>query len=205
MLKSNCFIDTSCKVGDIAYFGIHDLAKKYREIGHLPTLKLFDIFDKKGEIVKIDPISQTATLVLEKTPFYFGYRKLDSDLCATRKYLKKDNRLEIKLPISYLEAMTSIMEDDAIPVFLVIDGNTKYQKNLMKALRNKELQRINKMMANEPPATRHYDHLEGDNFSFDDIDDLKEEQIKENFDPGITSKSRKWKYFISRKKYNYYP
>lgn len=203
MSKNGYFIDTPCKIGDIVYFGIHDLARIYRDTGSLPTLKLFDVFEKKGEITKVDPVGQTVSLVLQKTPFYFGYRKLDSELCGTKKYLKKDDKLEIKLPISNLECMTSIMEDDTIPVFLVIDGNTKYQKRLMRALRNKELDRIKKLNIPDLPVTRHYDNFEGENLSFDDVDDLNE-NITEGFDPSLISKSRKWKYFNSNKNYKYY-
>lgn len=202
-VKSNAFIEPSCQKGDLVYFGIHDLSKYYRENGSLPSLSLFDIFDKKGEIVHVDPVSQRATLILEKTPFYFGYRKIESDRDKEKRYMRKDGKIEIKIPIVNLENMSSIMNDDSIPVYLVIDGNTKYQKNLMKALRRKELERI--QIINQPslPITRHYDNFEGENFSFDDIDDL-DQMCYENFDPNINSKSRKWKYFNSNKKYKYY-
>jgi hypothetical protein len=200
MPQFNSFIDTSCKIGDLAYFGIHDLSKNYRENGFLPTLKLFDIFDKKGEISKIDPVGRTVTLILNKSPFYYGYRKLDSDLNGTKKYMFKNGKVELKIPISSLELMTSIMEDDSIPVFLVIDGNTKYQKNLMRALRNKEIERVKNKNITPQPCTRHYDQFEGDNFSFDDVDEI----CTEGFNPCLTSKLHKWKYFTADKRYKYY-
>ena len=193
------FIKMPCDIGDFVYFGIHDLARNYREKGCLPTLSLYDIFDKKGEIIKIDPVGQTATLLLEKTPFSYGYRKLDASLQdGSKKYLRKDGKIEFKIPVENLKSIVSIMEDDVIPVHLVIDGDTKYQKKLMMALRRKEIERIKKGQQADLPATRHYDDFEGEDFTFED-----EDEINESFVENI-NKFKKWKYYSDNKKYKRY-
>jgi len=134
--------------GDIVYFGIHDLSKIYRDQGFLEKLNLFNVFDKKGEIIDLNPINQTITIKLEKSPFEYGYRKLSKCL--------KNNKIIV--PANDLINITYMIEDEIMPVYLLIDGSTKYQKNLIKAIRRRELEKNKEI---HQPKTRHYDDFDG--------------------------------------------
>jgi hypothetical protein len=198
---NNTFVNLPHKKGDLAYFGIHDLSRRYRENGCLPSLSLFDIFDKKGEIVDLDPVNQTIILSLDKPPFNYGYRKIESERDKERRYMRDDGKIELKIPIYNLQNITHIMDDDTIPIWLVIDGNTNYQKELIKAIRRKE--RVKSELENlpQPPTTRHYDGFEGDELCIEEPEEL---QVA-HFDPSILSKTRVWKQFKENNHYRYYP
>lgn len=186
----------SQKEGEIVYFGIHDLSKYYREHKKLPELDLYDIFEKKGEIVKIDPIKHEAIIEVKKTPFQYGYRKLE--------YKNKNQNIEIKLPLHYLQDITHLTDGDIV-VYLVIDGNTKYQKKLINAIRKNE---IIKSKFKDLPKTRHYDNYEGGEYYINDDEEENEEHEEmhvAHFDPGILSKGHNWKMFTETKRYDYFP
>jgi hypothetical protein len=196
--SNNIFTSLPHNKGDLVYFGIHDLSKGYRANGQLPTLSLFDIFDKKGEITNVDPIRQTISLSTDKPPFNYGYRKLETD--KTKRFMRDDGKIEIKIPAYNLQNITHIMEDDTIPVWLVIDGNTNYQKELMKAIRRNEIKRIEKENLPQQPVTRHYDQFDGDELCIENTDNSLC-----SFDPSITSKTRVWKQFQKTARYRSYP
>lgn len=154
--------DMAQNKGDVVYFGIHDLSKKYRDQGFLEKLNLFNVFNKKGNIIDLNKINQTITIKLEKSPFEYGYRKLS-------KFLKNN---KIVVPASDLIDITYMIEDEIIPVYLLIDGSTKYQKNLIKAIRRKELEKSNQPIQ---PKTRHYDEFDGC------VVDIESENLPYNF------------------------
>lgn len=195
---SNKFFEMPFSKGDIVYFGIHDLSKKYRENNCLPNLSLYDVFNKKGEISSLDPISQMLIVSLEESPFNLGYRRLN----ACQNYNSK--KLQVKIPSSYLQNITHIMEDDSINVYLIIDGETKYQNKLLKYLRKREIDKL-KNSDHKQFATRHYDEFEGDDFYLDDSEDFKNENTSYfNYNPNLLSKQRGWKYFKDNKVYKSY-
>lgn len=184
--------------GDIVYFGIHDLSKYYRENQKLPYLELYDIFAKKGEILSIDTAKHEVVIAVDKSPFQFGYRKIDSN------NKQKNNKIEIKIPLHYLQDITHLTDGD-LKIYLVIDGNTKYQKKLIDAIRRKE---IKKSKQKPSPKTRHYDDNEGEDFCVDDDEDeelSREEMHVAHFNPSILSKSHSWKIFNETKSYKYFP
>lgn len=198
--NTNCLINIPQKKGDVVYFGIHDLSKYYRHNNSLPKLSLYDVFEKKGEIIEVNPSKHEVTISMDKTPFQFGYRKIESDKEKNKRFMSKENKIQIKIPIHYLQDITSLTEDD-VPVYLVIDGNTKYQKNLINAIRRREEKRNQEK---DLPKTRHYDDYEGNDFTIEDEEEDKEEMYVAHFDPSILSKSRNWKMFTETKRYRYY-
>jgi hypothetical protein len=201
--------------GDIVYFGIHDLSKYYRENKKLPDLNLYDIFEKKGEIIDVDPANQQVKISMNKTPFQYGYRKLENEKDKMRRYMRADDKIEIKIPTSSLQDISHLIDAEGLPVYLVIDGNTKYQKSLIQAIRKGEIKKANQPKS---PSTRHYDKYDGGDFTLEDEDDDKydssdftlEDDDKEethvaHFDPSISSKSRNWRMFTETRRYEYYP
>jgi hypothetical protein len=200
---SGSFLDIPQKVGDIVYFGIHNLSKYYRENNKLPKIDLYEIFSKKGEISKIDPAGSSVTISMDCVPREYGYRKLENGSCNSRKYMSAGSlsKFSIKVPISYLTDISHMLDGD-ISIFLIIDGETNYQKKLLKIIKNKEINKSKNKTFN--PLTRNYDPYEGENLHIKDLDEKEEELHLCNFDPSFLSHSRGWSRFSKDKKYNYY-
>ncbi len=229
--SSDPFTTLQQKQGDIVYFGVHDLAKQYKQSNSLPMMSMDTIGEKKGEITDADPVDQVVSVAVTKAPFHYGYRKLEGKKEKMRRYMREDGQMEVQISVSNLIDISHLVSDSNSKVWLVIDGNTSYQKNLMREIRKKEVDRANNSPVidydddqdepqddqdNSPshPPTRHYDDYEGEEFSLEDDED--EEDKKEDdddkdymhlahFDPTMTSKSRGWKHFNETHRYSYYP
>ena len=200
----NVFAKVPQEKGDIVYFGIHDISRYYREHDKLPDLNLYDVFEKKGEIIEVDPVSEIVKISMNKTPFQYGYRRLENEKDKMRRYMIADDKIEITIPISNLQDISHLFEGNDVPVYLVIDGNNKYQKSLIKEIRKNEVKKSNQI---KMPFTRHYEKYDGGEFAIEDDEEEKEEKEEmhiAHFDPSIMSNSRGWKIFTESKVYKYY-
>lgn len=181
--NSNLFVKLNQEEGDIIYFGIHDLYKIYRDRGCLPILSLQEIDDKKGEIVSVNIVDQIVRASIKKSPFNYGYRKLSVVKNKMRRYMRADGNMEVKIPASDLQDISHLIKDaQGAKIWLAIDTNTKYQKNLIRDIRKRE-------MKNSSPTE----------------DDKSKDCVQvDSFDPRITSKTYGWKMFNETKVYEYY-
>jgi hypothetical protein len=197
--SADAFTSLDQKQGDIVYFGVHDLSKKYKQDGKLPEINLNDISGKKGEIIDADPIDQVVKVSVSKAPFHYGYRKLENEKDKMKRFMNADGQMEVKISVDNLKDISHLVNSDGPKIWLVIDGNTTYQKNLMREIRRKEMEKSN----NEPtsPATRHYDN--------DDDLSIEEPEVDymhvAHFNPTITGKGYGMKYFNENKHYKSYP
>lgn len=200
--KRDPFTTLQQEKGDIVYFGIHDLARQYKQNGSLPVLNMNKIEDKKGVITDADPIDQVVDVAVSKAPFHYGYRKLENDKDKSKRFMRDDGQMEVKISVSNLQDISHLVEDLEGKVWLVIDGNTTYQKGLMREIRRKEVERAHASEEPSHPKTRHYDDYEGEEFSVDEPeDDDVDYMYVAHFDPNITSKGFGWKHFNETRNY----
>lgn len=193
------------KQGDIVYFGVHDLAKQHKQNGSLPMMTMEVIGRKQGEITDADPVDQVVKVSVDKAPFHYGYRKLEKDKDKMRRFMSEDGHLEVRISVSNLIDISHLVDGEE-KVWLVIDGSTKYQNNLMREIRRKEVARANAAPApeeSEYPKTRHYDDYEGEELSVEDEDEVDYMHVA-HFDP-TSNNGKVWKHFNETKRYSYYP
>ncbi len=137
------FIHLPQQQGDFVYFGVHDLARQYKENGTLNKLNIDYLMKKIGQCVNADHVEQTVKVYCEKDPFHFGYHKLeDSKARKDRKSKMDDDIHEVDLPVSSLQNITHMFNKEELgkhKIWLVIDGQAKFQKDLMKEIRKKEI------------------------------------------------------------------
>lgn len=149
----NPFVTLQQKAGDIAYFGVHDLSKYYKQNGRLPDLDPGMLQMKAGEVVNADPIEQTITIATNRAPFHYGYHKLEDEKARTNRKTDDQGRMMVKIPVTHLQNISHMMngvEDGNI--WLVVDGNTKYQQGLMKEIRRKEIERAHGGQPQQPQS-----------------------------------------------------
>ncbi len=225
------FITLHQKSGDLVYFGIHDLAKSYRENNVLPELNQQEIADKLGQIVDADPVDQTVTVQTHQAPWHYGYKKLeDKRTRDKRKQMSQDpsEQAQVKIPVKSLMPITHMMKGSQSNLWLVIDASTKYQEGLIREIRKKEFERaqgIPQQVANTPmnqPVNQQHvavDQNTKDRFLMQGRNIMHNPQFKpempmmpmninnefEGFDPTILSYDRYWKIHNDTKKYRYYP
>ncbi len=135
---ANPFTAVSQQKGDTLYFGIHDLAKKYRDHELMPKISQEDLSGKCGEVLSVCPVNQSITVAVDQSPFHLGYRKLHASRKKRRKYMRVDGKAEITLSNANLINISDIVDGAKAPVWLVVDGDAKYQKRLLKAIRKGE-------------------------------------------------------------------
>lgn len=138
------FISLQQKQGDFVYFGVHDLARQYKETGSLPKLDVDTLMKKIGQCVDADHVEQTVKVYCEQDPFHFGYHKLETaDDRKKRRSKMEDGTHEVDLPVSSLQDITHMFggkeEVGEHKIWLVIDGQSKFQQNLMREIRKKEV------------------------------------------------------------------
>lgn len=190
--KCDPFVTLQQKQGDVVYFGIHDLSKAYKKYGALPKLNLSDIQQKQGEIIDADPVDQAVKVAVEKAPYHYGYRKLEGEKEKMRRYMRDDGKMEVKIQVSNLQEISHLVGDGNSTVWLVIDGNTKYQKDLMREIRRKEVERANSQKDME-------------DFSVTEPEEDIEYMHVAHFNPSLVGKNGGWKYFTENRRYDYYP
>jgi len=161
---NNPFVSMQQNQGDLVYFGVHDLANFYKENGHLPNLTAGQISNKLGKITNADHVNQTVRIITHQEPYKFGYRKLettkDRELRKRMMHKTGNNFTEFNIPITYLQNISHMLTDQQMlnggKLWLVVDGNTKFQQNLMKEIRKKELSKDSLLQ----PETSPQDHIE---------------------------------------------
>lgn len=141
---NDSFVDVPQKKGDFVYFGIHDLSKQYREEQQLPKINPDNLMKKIGQCVNADGVDRTITVYCEKDPFHFGYHKLEDAESRKKRHSKmEDSTHELTLPISSLIDITHLLEDNydigENKIWLVIDSKSKFQQDLIKEIRKKEI------------------------------------------------------------------
>lgn len=204
------FLHSQQKQGDFVYFGVHEISKSYREKGSLPTLDADTVMKKAGQIVDNDHVNQTVKVYMPEDPFHYGYHKLETPDARKKrkKKLDDDGVHEISLPASTLQNITHMLDKTTSlgdnKLWLVIDGNTKFQQELMKEIRKKEVGKRSSV-----PQNRHYDDWkpsdeeepEGD----DQIDVDDDEDTFEIQDECYNPFNRYFKRYSDVKRYGYYP
>jgi hypothetical protein len=137
----NPFTSLLQQQGDPVYFGVHDLSKFYRGNGTLPKLDIGQISPKSGVVVNADPIDQLITVAVKHKPYDLGYHKLEGQKKSNVN--PESGMYEIQIPVKSLEKVTHLFGDgeESRSIWLVVDGNTKYQNNLMRAIRKKEIEK----------------------------------------------------------------
>ena len=206
--ESDPFISLQQKQGDFVYFGVHDLARQYKESGSLPKLDVDTLMKKIGQCVDADHVEQTVKVYCEQDPFHFGYHKLETpDARKKRRSKMDDDTHEVDLPVSSLQDITHMLADKGQlgdhKIWLVIDGHSKFQQNLMREIRKKEVSK-----RNEPGVD-----FDNDDPQFD-MDEPEDEDQKSDdteymdlahYDPSFTSHNRQFKRHYDVKIYDYYP
>lgn len=180
------------KQGDAIYFGLHDLSRSHRETGSLPNLTMAQIGSKMGEITNADPIDQSITVSVDKAPFHYGYRKLESPKDKSRRFMDAEGKMSIKIPIGSLQNISHLMGDGDKSIWLVVDGNAKYQQGLMKEIRRKEVEK-----AASNAATRLYGHPA--------LPQAPEPEEEYSLDLAHTKPVSNWKHHTDTRQYGYYP
>lgn len=144
------FVTLHQKRGDYVYFGVHDLSKYYRDNGGLPNLNIQQAWPKMGQVVDADPIDQTVTVLSDKAPFHYGYKKLEDKSVREKRRARGETNATVKLPVNNLIPITHMFTGlgSNENVWLVIDGNTQYQQDLMREIRRREVER-----AHAPPQS----------------------------------------------------
>ena len=137
--QADPFITLQQKAGDVAYFGVHDLAKFYKANKSLPTLGMDQIQLKTGQVVDADPVNQTITVATQQAPYHYGYRKLDG---SAKKKTDEQGQNLVTIPVTSLQNVSHMFDQQPEgAIWLVVDGNTKYQQGLMRAIRKEEFQK----------------------------------------------------------------
>ncbi len=184
------FIDPFTKMdqkkNDVVYFGIHDIYKYYKENSVLPKLTMSQIDQKMGIVTSVDPIDQIVIVSVEKPPHLYGYRKLENDKEKSKRFMNDDKKYEVRISISNLQNISHLVENSNENIWLVVDGGTKYQKNLIREIRKRE---FNKSREQE---------------DFDLSDDFDDEIELSHFNPTIKSKSNHWKRYNETQIYKKY-
>lgn len=214
------FMSIPQKQGDFAYFGVHDLAKYYKQTGQLPgELDPQMIMSKMGQIVDADPVNMSVTIYSEQDPFHFGYRKLENRTQRSKRKKKmermEDKTVQVNLPTAYLQDITHMMGGGAglngHRLWLVVDARTQFQQALMREIRKKEAQKSQGLNPPVPPMdspdqTQYsmtnrevFPTQQGDN-PFDDIPNLD----VAHHDLSFMSPDRLWKRHTDIKIYEYY-
>lgn len=153
---SNPFLYLDQKQGDFVYFGVHDLAKFYKSNGFLPsTLDIATVLPKTGRIEDANSINRTISVLTDKDPFKFGYKKLETR--DQREKRKTKNVDTINLSANHLVDITSMLgtgaELSGQKLWLVVDGNTPFQQKIMQQIRKKEAERKTQV----DPTPKSYD------------------------------------------------
>lgn len=215
------FIMLDQKAGDFVYFGVHDLAKSYKLNGFLPDLDLQEMSAKLGQIVDADPVNQTVSIQTHRSPWYYGYKKLEDQ--RTRD--KRKNAAEpasVKVPVKSLIDINHLMTGTQLGhnLWLVIDTTSKYQDNLMREIRKKEFERANTTQIPRPithdpvnQASQNQFLVQGRHIVSNpqhakSVPTLPQDDLSldfANFDPTILSYGRCWKTHSDTKRYQYYP
>lgn len=189
------FISLQQKQGDFVYFGVHDLARQYKENGSLPKLDVDTLMKKIGQCVDADHVEQTVKVYCEQDPFHFGYHKLETAEARKKRRSKMDDDThEVNLPVSSLQDITHMFGDvGEHKIWLVIDGQSKFQQSLMKEIRKKEVGK--RKEAEEGEAE----------IGLEEPDDGSLEIHDESYDPSFTGHRRNFKHHYDVKRYEYYP
>jgi hypothetical protein len=201
------------KAGDVAYFGVHDLSKFYRSNKVLPQLNDNEIQSKSGEVVTADPVKQTISVAVTKAPYHFGYHKLENKESRSNRKLDDLGRMLVTLPVAHLQDITHMFPGTSPGrVWLVIDGNTKYQQNLMQAVRRSEIQKAHgtpaPVQSNMAPAQVQQTPARTDGYvpryqmQGREVTPIPLQTA--NFDPSILSYDRFWKTHNDCKRYDYF-
>ena len=136
------FTNLHQKQGDIVYFGIHDISKYYNQNGNLPDIDLGQVSGKSGQIVNANPIEQTVTVATQKPPFSYGYHKIESDKNKQNRKVDQNGMILITLTVAHLQDISNIViGSQGKRIWLVVDSNTKYQQNIIKEIRKKEIEK----------------------------------------------------------------
>ena len=214
------------KQGDIAYFGVHDLSNFYRQNGQLPNIDDQQILPKSGEIVNADPINQTITVATFRSPFHYGYHKIENEKAKQKRKVDDQGRILVTLPVTHLQDISHMVSGaQANSIWLVVDNNTKYQQDLMKEIRRKEIERShaqqmpanNQQMPNQqlPPQGGYDDMSMAAQHTQPQTDQQTVNKYKmvgrqvmpnlqvAHYDPSILSNDRYWKRYTECKYYGY--
>lgn len=135
----NPFAKFQQKEGDFVYFGVHEMARAFRETGQIPRLDVNQVLGKSGRIVDADPINMTLTIATDQDPYKFGYHKLS---LSQRRGRPIGGTTKIKIPFGNLEQITHMLPTgeqlSGQRLWLVVDGSTKHQEKLRRAVRAAE-------------------------------------------------------------------
>lgn len=204
---NNPLLETPQKEGDKVYFGIHDLDRYYKIHNCIPPLEYTDIMNKCGEITEIDPVESRVLVDIEKDPFHFGYHNLEN---KSQRDKRKKRGEHLKINCSYLIDISHLIDGDN-KVWLVVDGKTKYQSELMKQIRKREMRSYMdketssaKYMADDSGSELDLGITSG--YQMQNREIVPYYNFNQNiFDPRINKNESVWKYHLDTKKYCYYP
>ncbi len=154
-MRQDPFLSMQQHAGDFVYFGVHDLARFYRENGYLPNLQMQKIVNKVGQIVDADPVEQTVTIATSRDPYHFGYKRMEDTATRQKRKQKGETTAKVTVPVAHLQNINHMLAGAPVTqtLWLVVDGNTPYQQNIMREIRKKEHARTQPMQPNQTPMS----------------------------------------------------
>jgi hypothetical protein len=155
--QPNPFLYLNQKPDDLVYFGVHDIAREYKQNGELPRLGINVVAQKMGRIIDADPVKQTVKIVTQNDPYRYGYHKLETPEDRLKRKSARGGSYEISVPASKLVHINDLLGTEAMlgdrNLWLVIDSNTQSQGKLIQMIRAKEHQKQQPAMTAGAPQT----------------------------------------------------
>jgi hypothetical protein len=154
----NPFDGMSQKEGDFVYFGIHDLIRSYKQLGHMPPIDMAQVMQKAGRIENGDPIKRSVFVACNVDPYKYGYHRIETKSVRDKRKLRGGPIL-VEIKSEHLENINYMMEvgqqinadNNRQTLWLAFDGSTQLQRGLIQEIRKeKNKQQVQPNQQNDP-------------------------------------------------------